>query len=124
MHTIRHDLSTTFPLGRFDLVTGHYLHSPVAMDRSRVLARAAAAVDEGGMFLVVEHASVAPWSWAEPDTVFPTPQQTLDGVGLDPQEWHVVHLEDRGRVANGPGGQRATVTDTIIALTRRAGGTR
>lgn len=121
VHPVRHDLSATFPTGRFDLVSAQYFHSPVAMDRPAVLARAAAAVDEGGMLLIVDHASVAPWSWADPDTVFPAPLQTLAGLGLDLREWDQARLENRDRVAEGPGGQRATVTDTIIALIRRTG---
>lgn len=116
----RHDLSATFPEGSFDLVSAQYLHSPVAMDRAAVLRRAAAAVAPGGMLLVVDHASVAPWSWADPHSDFPTPQQTLDGIGLDLQVWEVVIAENRDREAIGPGGQRATVTDTVIALVRRA----
>lgn len=115
----QHDLSATFPSGSYALVTASYFHSPVAMDRPAVLARAAAAVAPGGMLLVVDHASVAPWSWADPDSVFPTPQQTLDSFGLDPDQWDVVVAEDRDRLATGPGGQRATVTDTVIALSRR-----
>ncbi len=59
---------------------------------------------------------------ADPDTVFPTPRQALTGLGLDLREWDAVRTEDRDRVAEGPGGQRATVTDTIIALIRRPGG--
>ncbi len=122
VHAVRHDLTASVPQGRFDLVSAQYFHSPVAMDRPAVLARAAAAVDEGGMLLVVDHASIAPWSWADPDTVFPTPRQALTGLGLDLHEWDAVRTEDRDRVAEGPGGQRATVTDTIIALIRRPGG--
>ncbi len=119
VRTERHDLTATFPDGSFDLVSAQYLLSPVEFDRPPVFARAAAAVAAGGMLLIVDHASVPPWSWADPDTVFPTPQQTLDSIGLDPQLWETVRLEDHDRVADGPGGQRAIVTDTIIALTRR-----
>jgi len=122
VHTVKHDLSASFPPGPFDLVSAQYFHSPVAMNRPTVLARAAAAVDEDGMLLVVDHASVAPWSWGDPDTVFPTPLQTLDGLDLDLRQWEQACLENRDRMAVGPGGQRATVTDTIIALIRRPGG--
>ena len=83
-----------------------------------MFARAAAAVRPGGMLLIVDHASAPPWSWAEKDTVFPTPRQTLDSIGLDPEQWETVRLEDHDRVADGPDGQRANVTDTIIALFR------
>ncbi len=116
----QHDLSAAFPQGTFDLVTASYFHSPVAMDRPDVLARAAAAVTPGGMLLVVDHASVPPWSWADPHSVFPTPQQTLDGFRLDPDQWDVAVAEDRDRLAAGPGGQHATVTNTVIAVVRRA----
>lgn len=118
----RHDLSATFPQGGFDLVNAQYFHSPVAMDRAAALARAAGAVNPGGMLLVVDHASVAPWSWscAEPGSLPPTAHQILDGFGLDLAAWQVVAAEDRDRQAEGPGGQRAGVTDTVIALVRRA----
>lgn len=123
VRTERHDLSATFPVGSFDLVSAHYLHSPVAMDRAAVLARAAGAVAHGGTLLVVDHASVPPWSWADPGSTFPTPRQALDAIGLDLDGWEVGVCEDRDREAEVPGGQRATVTDTVIALVRRAGGT-
>ena len=79
------------------------------------------------MLLIVDHASVPPWSWAEKDTVFPTPGQILDSIGLDLQQWDTVRAGNHDRVADGPDGQRATVTDTdtdtdtdtIIAITRR-----
>jgi len=120
VHVERHDLSATFPAGTFDLVNAQYFHSPVAMDRAAVLARAASAVAPGGMLLVVDHASVPPWSWADPDSVFPTARQTLDGIGLDLDAWEVVVAEDRDREATGPQGLQATVTDTVLALVRRA----
>jgi len=49
--------------------------------------------------------------------VSPTPQETLDSIGLDLEQWQTAWTENRDRIANGPGGQRAAVTDTIIALT-------
>jgi len=33
--------------------------------------------------------------------------------------WQVVAAEERDREAEGPGGQHATVTDSVIALVRR-----
>jgi SAM-dependent methyltransferase len=84
----RHDLASTFPNGRFDLVSALFLHSPVEFPRTRVLQAAARAVAPGGLLLIVEHASVAPWSWADPDTVFPTPEQSLAALDLDPTRWH------------------------------------
>ena len=114
----QHDLARTFPAGAFDLVYALYLQSPIAFPRERVLQAAAAAVAPGGLLLIVEHASVAPWSWADPDAVFPTPQETLLGLGLDLRAWHIDFLGAPERLANGPNGQSATVADTIIALRR------
>ena len=114
----RHDLASTFPEGRFDLVCALFLHSPVEFPRTRVLRAAARAVDPGGLLLIVEHASVAPWSWADPDTVFPTPEQSLAALDLDPSRWHGEFVGAPQREATGPNGQRDTVTDNVIALRR------
>lgn len=114
----QHDLAHTFPAGTFDLVYALYLQSPLAFPRKRVLQQAAAAVSPGGLLLVVEHASVAPWSWTDPETVFPTPREALDTLELDLREWHIDFLGAPERLANGPNGQAATVADTIIALKR------
>ena len=115
----RHDLAETTPEGTFGFVYATYLQSPVGLPRARVLRRAAGAVAPGGLLLVVEHASVAPWSWAPPDTVFPTPEASLAEVGLDPASWETVSLGAPERTATGPGGQTATVADLVIALRRR-----
>jgi SAM-dependent methyltransferase len=112
-----HDLGLTFPEGTFDLVSAQYLQSPVDLPRARVLRRAAAAVAPGGLLLVVEHGSAAPWSWNQ-DAVFPTPEQSLAELDLDPVRWDVEKLAAVERVATGPDGQTATVTDLVIALRR------
>jgi len=114
----RHDLASTFPNGRFDLVSALFLHSPVEFPRTRVLQAAARAVAPGGLLLIVEHASVAPWSWADPDTAFPTPEQSLAALDLDPSRWHSEFVGAPKREATGPNGQSATVTDNVIALRR------
>lgn len=116
----RHDLASTFPEGRFDLVSALFLHSPVEFPRTRVLRAAARAVAPGGLLLIVEHASVAPWSWTDPDTVFPTPEESLAALDLDPSRWHGEFVGAPERRATGPNGQRATVTDNVIALRRLA----
>lgn len=116
----QHDVERTFPAGQFDLVSALYLESPVAWDRGRALRAAAGAVAPGGLLLIVTHASVAPWSWADPGTAFPTPQEELDALGLDLEGWDVEFLGAPERQMTGPGGQVATVTDNVIALRRRA----
>ncbi len=116
----RHDLTHTFPEGRFDLVTALFLHSPVEFPRTRVLQAAARAVAPEGLLLIVEHASVAPWSWADSDTAFPTPEESLETLDLDPCRWHRDFVGASERDATGPNGQSATVTDNVIALRRLA----
>ena len=116
----RHDLSESFPEGRFDLVTALFLHSPANFPRVDVLRRAAGAVAPGGLMLTASHASVAPWSWSDPGTAFPTPGEELAELDLDPAAWTRVFVGAPEREATGPDGQTATVTDNILALERVA----
>lgn len=116
----RHDLGRSFPAGAFNLVSAHYLQSPVAFPRDRVLRAAAGAVAGGGLLLVVGHASVPPWSWHAHDRRrFPTPEQALAALGLEPGAWDTERLGAPEREATGPDGQSATVHDTVIGVRRR-----
>lgn len=120
VHAERHDLADSIPAGSFDLINVHYLHSPVRFDREAILRGLAAQVNGGGTLLLVDHASVSPWSWADPATVFPTPQQTRMAIGLDLDEWRVERIDAPQRDVTGPAGQHALVTDTVIALTKES----
>jgi SAM-dependent methyltransferase len=116
--TARHDLSRSFPDGTFDLVSACYFHTPVEIPRAAVLRRAADAVAPGGLLLVVDHASIAPWSWnAGEDVRFPTPEETLGTLRLG-AGWQVVRLGSPQRTAVGPNDERATVTENVIAMRR------
>lgn len=123
----RHDLGATFPEGRdgsehgFDLVTAHYLHTPHALDRAAVLRRAAHALRPGGRLLVVDHGSTAPWSWnQDPDVHHPSPQEVAEGLALDPATWTVERADAPRRIATGPDGTTAEVTDHVLIVVRRA----
>ena len=105
----RHDLALTFPSGAFDLVSAQYLHSPLAFPRVHVLQEAVSAVTPGGLLLIVDHASVSPSSWTEPE-------ETLAPLDLSPGEWHTERIEACEREVTGPNGQRTTVTDNVVAL--------
>jgi SAM-dependent methyltransferase len=109
----QHDLALASPSGAFALVSAQYLHSPIEFPRVHVLQEAASAVTPGGLLLIVDHASVGHGSWA-------VPEETLAPLDLSPDEWHTERLEAREREATGPNGQRATITDNVIAVRRLA----
>lgn len=120
----RHDLATTFPDGTFDLVSAQYLHTPFTLDRDAVLRTAAHALRPDGLLLVVDHGSVAPWSWnQDPGTRHPSAAEIAAGLGLDPGGWTVERADEPTRLASGPDGRTATVVDTVLVL-RRAGDAR
>lgn len=117
----RHDLAFTFPAGRFDLVSAQYLHTPVDFPRARVLQTAARAVATGGLLLIVEHASIAPWAWnQDPNRRFPTPEQTLASLELDLAAWEIERLAAPSREATGPNGEVATIKDNVVSIRRLA----
>ncbi|WP_216208154.1 class I SAM-dependent methyltransferase [Amycolatopsis aidingensis] len=115
----RHDLRESFPQGEFDLVCAHYLHTPFDLARATVLRSAARALRPGGRLLVVDHGSTAPWSWnQDPDLRYPSPQEVAAGIDLDPATWPVERAEAPRRIATGPGGRTAEVTDHILLIRR------
>ncbi|MEA5360557.1 class I SAM-dependent methyltransferase [Amycolatopsis sp., V23-08] len=109
---VRIDLAEAFPDGTFDLVSAQYLHTPFPLARERVLRRATDALRPGGLLLVVDHGSAAPWSWNQ-DADFPRP--TFD---LDPARFSVERADSPQRVATGPDGRTATVTDHVLLVRR------
>ncbi|WP_329158182.1 methyltransferase domain-containing protein [Streptomyces anulatus] len=121
VHPSRHDLARTFPDGTFGLVTASYFHTPVEIPREQVLRRAVEAVAPGGLLVLVEHASLAPWSWRDghEDVRFPAPDDVLASLRLG-DGWRTELCHAPRRTATGPGGETATVTDNVVAV-RRAG---
>lgn len=115
----RHDLGETFPTGKFELVTAMFFHSPVDFGRVQALRRAADSVAKGGLLLVVAHGSRAPWSWADPDTVYPTAQDELKDLALNTGVWRQIFTGPIERDATGPDGQSAVAIETVIAIERR-----
>ncbi|MEV6832006.1 class I SAM-dependent methyltransferase [Amycolatopsis sp. NPDC051102] len=110
----RHDLAATFPAGPFDLVSAHYLHTSFPLPRDQVLRQAADALAPGGRLLVVEHGSVAPWSWNQDPASCPP----LRPPSLDPARWTVERADALPRRATGPGGQTADVVDHLLLVRR------
>lgn len=117
VRTIRRDAATqSLPGGPFDLVFGSFFYAP---GRDSIWRRAAETVKPGGALIIVDHGSSAPWSWNPTSHAHPTPTQVADALDLGPA-WNAELLDTRARMATGPDGQRAEVTDTIVALRRKA----
>ncbi|MTD13989.1 methyltransferase domain-containing protein [Nakamurella sp. YIM 132087] len=103
----------------FDLVTASYFHLHDAAVRAHALRRAAGLLKPSGLLVVVDHASFAPWSWrGEGHPGFPAPEQTLAALDLPSAEWTTEICENRERIATGPAGETAPVTDTVIVVRR------
>ncbi|MYU12437.1 methyltransferase domain-containing protein [Streptomyces sp. SID8361] len=116
-----HDLARTFPAGEFDLVSAQYFHTPYDLPRDVILRSAARALRPGGRLLVVDHGSIAPWSWnQDSDARFPSPDEVYAELGLPPSGWAVERAATPRREATGPDGLTAMVTDHVL-LVRRVG---
>lgn len=116
---VRHDLGQAFPPGEFDLICAHYLHTPFALQRATVLRSAAHALRVGGRLLVVDHGSTAPWSWnQDPDVRYPSPREVAEGIDLDAEAWTVERADAPRRIAIGPAGHTAEVTDHVLLIRR------
>lgn len=118
------DLDTWASDERFDLVTASFLHSPVALDRERILRSAADRVAPGGHLLVVAHAEPPPWTHDHEDDrrrtmEFPTPEDDRAALDLPEDEWQVEISELRDRQAFAPDGSEVVLRDGVL-LHRRA----
>ncbi|MGV0627110.1 class I SAM-dependent methyltransferase [Mycolicibacter minnesotensis] len=119
----RHDLSTSFPAGRFDLVSAQFLHSPVALERESVLRRAADAVAVGGRLLIVDHGTAPSWAGAHAhEHRFAGIEEVLASLGIDDGPWQRLRLDTADRDVTGPDGQAGVTTDNIILLRRTGEG--
>ncbi|WP_421118160.1 class I SAM-dependent methyltransferase [Aquihabitans daechungensis] len=113
----RHDLAASFPAGPFDLVSAQFLQSPIEFPRVQVLRRATAALAPGGRLLSISHAAFPPWSkHAHHDVVFPTPEEELEALDLDPRGWVVERCEVVEREGTGPDGEAGTLFDAVILV--------
>ncbi|MEA9986153.1 class I SAM-dependent methyltransferase [Subtercola sp. RTI3] len=114
---VHSDLATWQPAETFDLVTSHFLHSPIEFPREAVLRRAAAAVATGGLLLIVGHAAFP--SGHEHDTLaLPSPDEVLQSLALPPGDWMIVTKAPVERPGSGRPGEPATLVDSVLSLRR------
>ena len=116
----QHDLTQTLPEGPFDLVSAHFFHTTLEMDRPAILRRAAATVAPGGTLLIVDHGGAPSWAPEEiRHHAFPAPEEVVASLALDDSQWETVRVDTEERDAVGPEGQQATLVDNIILLRRK-----
>ncbi|MGV0791103.1 class I SAM-dependent methyltransferase [Mycolicibacterium sp. XJ1819] len=117
------DLPEQFPDGTFDLVSAHYLHSTLPLDRTRIFRRAAEAIRPGGLLLIVDHGGPPPWaSKLHQDHEFPSAEEVVDALDLAEADWERLRVEAAEREASGPDGTSGPLVDNIILLRRRGSG--
>lgn len=119
------DLDTWSSDEEFDLVAGSFLHSPVALDRDRILRAAAERVAVDGHLLVVAHAEPPPWTHDHEDDRrrtmdFPTPEDDLAALALPDDQWEIEIAELRDRKAFAPDGSEVVLRDGIVLVRRVA----
>ncbi|MFE0867828.1 class I SAM-dependent methyltransferase [Streptomyces rochei] len=115
----RHELGRSFPEGSFDLVSAHYLQSPVELDQPAVLRAAARAVAPGGTLLLVLHAGWPSWQTEPPfDAVFPTLDGVLAELALPDAGWTVETEETVRRPSTSPEGVEGYREDHVWRLRR------
>ncbi|MFE9204342.1 class I SAM-dependent methyltransferase [Micromonospora sp. NPDC007230] len=115
----RHDLTRTFPAGRYDLVSAQFLQSPLELPREAVLRAAARAVAPGGRLLVVEHGAPPPWARdSHPHARFASPQEILGTLDLEPDGWHTERLGAAHRTGTGPDGETGNLVDHVVLVRR------
>jgi hypothetical protein len=114
----RHDLTLSFPRGSFDLVSAHFLHSPVEISRAGILLLACKAVAPGGSLLVAGHAEFPSWMEPDPNVHFLTPDEVLQDLALSPAQWMVVRSDVVMRNLVEPDGKPGTRRDNIVNVRR------
>jgi SAM-dependent methyltransferase len=117
---VQHDLSETFPDGTFDLVSSHFLHSRVRLERPLILRKAAQAVRPGGLLMIVDHGSAPPWASKLDDVPeFPTAEEVIASLNLRAGEFDRVRVEEVERNVTRPDGDVVPWMDNVMVLRRR-----
>jgi SAM-dependent methyltransferase len=116
---IEADLGEWTAQEEFDLVSAHFLHSPVELPRELILRRAADSVARGGVLLIVGHGAFPPWSSHRHEgPPLPTPDEVLAGLDLPQTEWTVLTCALVDRAAVSPQGDSVVMTDAVLTVRR------
>jgi len=92
----------------------------VYLDRSTVLANAAAALRPNGLLVIVDHGSAPPWaSKLDHHHEFPSAEEVVAGMELSDDEFERVRVDAVERQAVGPEGQQRPWMDNVIVVRRR-----
>jgi cyclopropane fatty-acyl-phospholipid synthase-like methyltransferase len=114
------DLSEALPEGPFDLVSAHFLHSTLPLDRTAIFTGAAQRIRRGGTLLIVDHNGPPPWaSKLHHDHEFQGPDEVVAALNLPDTEWQQAQVGTAERETTGPDGEPATLVDNVILLRRR-----
>lgn len=117
---LQQDLATWVPGEQFDLVTAQFLHSTL-MPWQQALQLAAAAVRTGGTLLIVGHhpEGLPPWGAHDhaPEKYFSS-EELVRELGIKAPEWRLDVADTRHRMATGPEGEAAALTDAVLRATR------
>jgi SAM-dependent methyltransferase len=114
----RHDLAVSFPEGSFDLVSASFLYSLGDFPREEVLRRAAAAVTPGGVLLIESHQDHGGYAATHGPMHFPSPEELIAALGLEPGRWQVLRAGTHDREQTGPDGTPAPRVDGTVKLRR------
>ncbi|WP_238886268.1 SAM-dependent methyltransferase [Mycobacterium sp. IDR2000157661] len=118
----QHDLSATFPVGEFDLVSAQFFHSMLPLDRTAIFGKAAAVVRRGGVVMIVDHCGPPPWASKldhDHHHTFVAPEELLSSLALPEADWETARVDTVEREITDPEGRPTTWIDNVIALRRR-----
>lgn len=110
------DLAAWRPERQYDLVTVQYLHSPVALDRTRILRTAVSATARGGTLVVLSHAAMP--GWHDHAMTLPTLEDVERDLALPPDQWRLETREVVERTTSDPEGRSSTRSDSVIRAAR------
>ncbi|WP_345471718.1 class I SAM-dependent methyltransferase [Glutamicibacter ectropisis] len=106
----------------FDLVTLSFFQAPFEFPRADFLRKAASFVAPDGHLLILSHAARP--SWAPPVDhampAFPSPEQDLEALALDLEDWTILQAEVLERNITAPTGEPAVMKDSVVFVQRTA----